>query len=44
VSGSKLAAVRSRLGLRTECDRWLKDDKAVFAYIEDATRLGRINA
>lgn len=44
VSLTELASVRNRLGLGIERDRWFKPDKKISAYIEEASRLGRINA
>ena len=45
VSLSELASVRNRLGLGIERDRHFEaEDKPISAYIEEANRLGRINA
>ncbi len=44
VSLSELASVRNRLGLGIERDRHFEADKPISAYMEEANRLGRINA
>lgn len=44
VSLSELASVRGRLGLGIERDLHFTADKPISAYIEEASRLGRINA
>lgn len=44
VSLSELAGVRGRLGLPVERDRHFTADKTLSAYVDEAFRLGRINA
>jgi hypothetical protein len=44
VSLSEPASVRNRLGLSIERDRHFEADRPISAYIEEANRLGRINA
>jgi hypothetical protein len=44
VSLSELASIKGRLGLGIERDLYFEADKPISAYIEEAMKLGRINA
>jgi hypothetical protein len=44
VSLSELASVRGRLGLGIERDLWFKAEKPISAYIDEASKVGPINA
>lgn len=44
VSLAELAAVRGKLGLPVERDRWFKGDKPLSAYADAARATGRIKA
>ena len=44
VSLSELASIKGKLGLGIERDLHFKADKPISAYIDEASKLGRINA
>ena len=44
VSIRELAAVRGRLGLGIERDLYFRATKPISTYIDEASKLGRINA
>jgi Protein of unknown function (DUF2958) len=41
---SELASIKGRFGLGIEGDLHFKADKPISAYIDEASKLGRINA
>jgi hypothetical protein len=43
-SAGRTRCCRPRLGLGIERDLWFKADKPILAYIEEASKRGRINA